>query len=392
MTRKAIAIITIAALVFVLPFLAAADNQEVAPEQGLQEAVTLPAEWPPVEEPVAELPVEEVPVEEALTEEVLAEEVPEEEVPEEVSEEEHSEEEILVQAVQEGFEGIEPSGLEISIEELLQWLYDDLNEIRVRVQDAFDYIEENPGSFDGNEAYLEALIAEWEELWGFLDAIFSDWDGFILFLMDEYGLTEEEAVNLGLFILITERDGLVNLETGELVVDPDTGEIIYRGMEFYFLDQLREIGFDVVGYCDECGPDSPVGCPDCWCHECRGHGSPDCRFCNPQEGDGADLCLGCFELEADCVCPCGDCGDFPCSCPPPPVPCADCGYHPCRCTITPPINGGGVTPAPPTVPREAMVDVVPQTGDALSASTPLFGIMFSLFVLSAGLLARRRVK
>jgi hypothetical protein len=79
----------------------------------------------------------------------------------------------------------------------------------------------------------------------------------------------------------------------------------------------------------------------------------------------------------------GFCGpEYGCPCypapppPPPPPP-----------PTPPPVVGGD---DPPPAPAPTVTIVAPQTGDVAPASTPFFGVLLSLFLLSGGMLIRKR--
>ena len=167
MTRKVIAILTVGALIFALPFAVAADVVDY-PEQGAYEAVPAPAELPPAEEPVAapaelppedpvaEEPAEGIPAEEAsedaLYEEALEEEEPEEDLPEEVLEEESA-----------AAEDDELVGIDPFVSADVQYVIDQLQELRDEINWAIDAIENvGPEGFTPEQwAVFENNRAAW---------------------------------------------------------------------------------------------------------------------------------------------------------------------------------------------------------------------------------------
>ena len=379
LTKKLLVILVVAAMVFALPLAVLAED--VATE-------VVEAEEAVVEEPVAEAEVLEEVSETDVAEDCTLEENTEEaDAPEEAPEEEYPVEVVAMTA--DDFEGIDALA-GIQLQDVLDGLQDALNEIRDRVEADFAYIlAAPPGTFPGNPADLDAIMTAWDDDWFILDTVFDNWDAIIDTTMALEGMTYEEAVEFWLGILFAAREEI----------------------ELFYLDLLRQAGFDVVGYCDNCGPDSPVGCDYCFCYLCRGHSfndpDSDCRFCQSQEDDGTcDDCgnpwyectcgtnivpcpicgeLGCTE----CVEVCDGCGNNPCTC----CVCFACNCEDCQCTDTDccdicagRITGGG-TPAPGPV-----VVVAPQTGDTVQASLPLAALVLSSSVFLGGGLLRKRPK
>ena len=294
---------------------------------------------------------------------------------------------------------IEPALGDVTVGDLLGFLYDDLQEIRDRVQADFDYILDNIGSFPGDPAELDDLINYWNQQFDALEVLLSEdgFEAFVLWLMDQ-GLTLEQAIEEALGILANN---------------------IYI-IEYEILLDLRDIGFDVMGpgcaYCSFNGPIMEIPgvgiayCENCWCYLCRGNADLNCRFCHSQEGDG--ICVDCGNpwYECDCgtnIVPCPICGELGCiTCTPEPTPCDGCANYPCTCCVCFACNcedcqctdteccdicagrvTGGGTPTPgPTVVA------APQTGDAVQASLPLATLVLSSSVFLGGGLIKRRPK
>ena len=300
MTRKIIAILTVAAMLFALPFIATADNQGDYLEQELEVAVPAPApaELPSVGEPAAEEVADDSVADETAGEEASEDALEEDEPDEGLLTEEDSGEEIA-QTDGELEEATLLSG-PITVGDMLDYLYDALWEIRDRVEADFDYILANPGSFpDGDPNNLAAIIQAWNDDWADIEYIFDNWDDLVQALVDA-GMTPEQAALALLDVLSGVKDII----------------------ELYYLNLLRVFEFDVVATCDNCDGDTPVGACECFCWYCRGHGfddpTHDCSFCQPQPGDG--YCPDCDERWYNCGCGtdfCGDCLSYPCTCPQP---------------------------------------------------------------------------
>lgn len=350
-TKRLLVILVVAAMVFALPLAVLAEDvatEGVGAEESVVEGPVAEAEVP---EEVSETDASEV---YTLEEDAEEADAPEEEYPVEA-----------VATTADGFADIDIAGIEL--QDVLDGLQDALNEIRDRVEADFAYIlAAPPGTFPGNPADLNAIMTAWDEDWLILDAVFDNWDAVIDATMTLEGMTQEEAINFWLDILFAARDEI----------------------ELYYLNLLRIAGFDVVGYCVNCGPGSPVGCDYCFCYLCRGHGFSDpdsnCRFCQSQESDGT--CVGCGNPWYGCICgtnivSCPICGVLGCTeCV---KVCDNCGNNPCTCSGPP--GGGTPTPGP-------VVVAAPQTGDAVQASLPLAALVLSSSVFLGGGLLKKRPK
>ena len=420
MTRKVIAILTVGALLFALPFAAAADIVDY-PEQGGQEAVVpLPAELPPEPEPEAapaELPPEE-PVAEEPAEDVPGEEASEEALDEEALEEEEQEEELPADEVLEVIvaTGFDSDAFAPFSGELTS-VIDELQDIRDQINNTLDAIlalGPYPGShitqpqWDFVQDYLAFWTWLWyEEEWTIGGTVVQGLEELFAYLLANWGSISPEGQQWVLNELQMELDEAL---AASVILDfilcawaptcPNPGGPGCPDYDFF------------PGACPVCSPHQPQpgDCEWPWNPNC------DCEKCDVDDGIGicvecglpVDQCVFCNEcLSHDCTCPTetppvlcpGGCGQpvASCTCPveTPPTLCpGGCGQPVANCTCpteTPP------PPTPPTPPTPSAVTtlvavIAPQTGDTTSAQLPFVTLLVSLFTISGLSLAKFRMR
>ena len=328
MTRKVIAILTVGALLFALPFAVAADIVEY-PEQGVEEAVPAPAELPPAEEPVA-APAE-LPPEEPMAEEPAEE--PAEDVPDEASEDALDEEALEEEDLEEELLADEDAAEDDDLVEIaqfsaeLQVVIDSLQELRDEINWAIDAIESvGPEGFTAEQwAAFQHNLAVWNNIQG---APFVEIDGVVVaegfdevfdWLLANWGALDSAS-----------QDAILNMLMNDLYIMENEIKPAF----FQFLDILCEL------------PDNP----NCACPLCTRPPPPP-----PPQPD-----------------------------PDPPVadpPVAD-----------PPVTAPPVADPPAAPPAANVVGTAPQTGDTTSAQVPFVKLMMSLFAISGLSLVKVRMR
>ena len=366
MTRKLIAILTVGALLFALPFAAAADVLDY-PEQGVEEAAPAPADLPPPAEPEAapagepaegipgeepaegipgEEPAEGIPGEEALEEEAPEEDDPEEELPEEASEE-------LATSDDEDDEPEEIAPLSTAE---LEFLIDMLQELRDEINWAISVIE-----FVGPDGFTP-------EQWAVFQHNLALWNAF---QNEDLVITVNGAVVAQgfdeVFAWMLANWNSLSPAEQDAFLDLLVDDIIY-------MDGVIRPAFYTYLYilCD--WPEDP----DCTC--------PLCIEC-PNCGITLALC------QNQCLTPppvlCTVCGHPVANCTCLPIvgtACDDCGEYPCVCVSAPP------PPPTTTVVTTVAATVAPLTGDTTSAQAPLVKLMISLFAISGLSLVKFRMR
>ena len=443
MTRKIIAILTVAAMLFALPFIATADNQGDYPEQGTYEAVPAPAEEPvvaPAEEPVEE-PAEEPAEGDASEEDASEEDALEEDNPEEGDPEEEYPEEVLEGIAPTGgeLEGITPLGAELEL--MIDQLQDLRDEINWAIGVILAIYEIDPTFYTpGDWALFETILDAWQDL---QNAPYITMNGVVVAQgFDEvFDWLRTNWANLS---PAEQQDALGRLDL--FVSDMND---IYRPAVFMYLEVFCDWlypgeqdpncdCFLCLAQCYNCF--SPTPNPACqFCAPCWQCTDGTCPLCVEQPGDGR--CPDCYP--AACTCAsyvlCTTCNNIPCTCPPDPPQPVDRGalsaaigaaegrvqanytadswnafiaaLEAARAVYANPnatqaqidaalaallaAQGGLVRVGRPSGERTTTVVtavVAPQTGDTTSAQVPFVKLMISLFAISGLSLVKFRMR